>query len=73
MADLTGSFEGDKGRMTPLVSVLPTNPPEQLDVILSLYSRTTGHLVSTKTLRVRRRLRYRCGLATCWLLPPEGP
>ena len=30
--------------MTPLVSVLPTNPPEQLDVILSLYSRTTGHL-----------------------------
>ena len=45
-------FQGDKGRMTPLVSVLPTNPPEQLDVILSLYSRITGYVTDADWTRI---------------------
>lgn len=45
-------FQSNKGRMTPLVSVLPTNPPEQLDVILSLYSRTTGYVTDADWQRI---------------------
>ncbi|CAJ1448812.1 unnamed protein product [Effrenium voratum] len=45
-------FQGDKGRMTPLVSVIPTNASEQLDVILSLFSRTTGYVTNAEWQRV---------------------
>ena len=38
--------------MTPLVAVIPTNPPEQLDVILSLYSRVTGYVSNTDWQRI---------------------
>ncbi|CAE7561007.1 FER1L6 [Symbiodinium sp. CCMP2456] len=46
------TFQGDKGRMTPLVAVIPTNPPEQLDVILSLYSRITGYVSNADWQRI---------------------
>ena len=38
--------------MTPLVAVIPTNPPEQLDVILSLYSRVTGYVSNADWQRI---------------------
>eukprot|EP00913_Durusdinium_trenchii_P001946 g1800.t1 len=45
-------FQGDKGRMTPLVAVLPTSPAEQLDVLLSLYSRITGFVTDADWQRI---------------------
>lgn len=38
--------------MTPLVAVLPTSPAEQLDVLLSLYSRITGFVTDADWQRI---------------------